>query len=40
MGLLENVAEDVRKLLMDLFNNYVEGARKKLVCRLNIKPHK
>jgi hypothetical protein len=29
MGLFENVAEDVKKLLMDLVNNFVEGASKK-----------
>jgi len=36
MGLFENAVEDVRKLLMDLSDNFVEGAKKNLLSRLNI----
>jgi hypothetical protein len=36
MGLFENAVEDVQKLLMDLSNNFMEGARIFLLSRLNI----
>jgi hypothetical protein len=36
MGLFENAVKDVRKLLMDLSNNFVEGANFFLLSRLNI----
>ncbi len=35
MGLFENAVEDVRKLLIDLSNNFVEGARNFLLSKLN-----
>jgi len=37
MGFFENVVESVRKLLMNLFHNFVEGARIFLLSRLNHK---
>jgi hypothetical protein len=36
MGVFENAVEDVRKLLIDLSNNFMEGARIFLLSRLNI----
>jgi hypothetical protein len=36
MGDSENVVEDERNLLMDVSNNFAEGARIFLVSRLNI----
>jgi hypothetical protein len=35
MGFFENVVESVKKLLMNLFPNFVEGARNLLLSSLN-----